>query len=246
MHIRKFRIALFVTALLAFARPAAAIEQMCDPADEDCRAILLNLIRAETVGIDVAFWFMEDQRYTAELIRRFNAGVKVRVLIDTQANSTNAFNATRLAELRNAGIPMRERTANGILHWKMMLFAGQNTVQFSGANYSPRAFVFDGAPYTNYVDEAIYFTSKLSVVRSFMTKYDDLWTNTSTYSNYANVPATLVREYATFTKDPELNFPPSRTSRPARSGSTTSRPRLSTPPSTASRISGTPTRSSTR
>jgi hypothetical protein len=103
---------------------------------------------------------------------------------------------------------MRERTANGILHWKMMLFAGQNTVQFSGANYSPRAFVFDGAPYTDYVDEAIYFTSKVSVVRSFMTKYDDLWTNTTTYRNYANVPATLARAYPTFTKDPELNFPP--------------------------------------
>ncbi len=36
-----------------------------------------------------------------------------------------------------------------------MLFAGQNTVQFSGANYSPEAFLY-GSPYADYVDEVIY------------------------------------------------------------------------------------------
>jgi phosphatidylserine/phosphatidylglycerophosphate/cardiolipin synthase-like enzyme len=209
MRIRSLRVFVFVAGLAAGGvQPAQAVERLCDPADEDCRTILINLIRQETVGIDVAFWFMEDARYTAELIRKWQAGVPVRVLVDTEANSSNPLNASRLTELKNAGIPMRERVTNGILHWKMMLFAGQNTVEFSGANYSARAFVFDGAPYTNYVDEVICFTSKASVVRSFMTKYDDIWTNTTNYRNYANVPATLTREYPTFTKDPELNFPP--------------------------------------
>ena len=66
---------------------AAAQDRICDPGDEDCRAILINYIRNETVGIDVAFWFMEDARYTAELIKKHKAGVPVRVLIDPRANA---------------------------------------------------------------------------------------------------------------------------------------------------------------
>jgi hypothetical protein len=73
---------LTVGIVLLSGSPASAQDRLCDPGDEDCRAILINYIRNETVGIDVAFWFMEDARYTAELIRRHQAGVRVRVLID--------------------------------------------------------------------------------------------------------------------------------------------------------------------
>lgn len=139
---------------------------------------------------------MEDARYTAALIDRFKKGVPVRVIMDTRANDTNLYSAQRLAELQAAGIPMRRRTANGIMHYKMMLFAGQNIVEFSGANFSADAWVYTGTtPYTNYVDESVYFTDNVSFVHSFMSKYDDLWTNTSTYANYANISTALTRNY---------------------------------------------------
>ena len=199
----------FLSVLLGSSSSASALDRLCDPAREDCRAILLNYIRAETVGIDVGFWFMEDARYTTELIKRFNAGVPVRVIMDVRANASTPLNAYRLAELKNAGIPMRTRTASGIMHYKMMLFAGQSIVEFSGANFSADAWVYTGTtPYTNYVDEAIYFTDRASFVHSFMTKYDDLWMNSTAYANYANVPATRTRNYPTYSKDPQLNFPP--------------------------------------
>ena len=60
----------------------APSERLCDASFEDCRAPLINLIRTETVGIDVAFWFMQDARYQTEIIRRWQAGVPVRVLVD--------------------------------------------------------------------------------------------------------------------------------------------------------------------
>jgi phosphatidylserine/phosphatidylglycerophosphate/cardiolipin synthase-like enzyme len=203
-------LALAAAAFGASAAPARALDRLCDPANEDCRAILINYIRNETVGIDVGFWFMEDARYTTELIRRFQAGVPVRVLMDLRANVSNAHNAQRLAELRTAGIPMRHRTASGIMHYKMMLFAGQSIVEFSGANFSADAWVYTGpTPYVNYVDESAYFTDNPSFVHSFMTKYDDLWTNTTAYADYANVPQPRTRSYPTYTKDPQLNFPPS-------------------------------------
>ena len=194
---------------LASATPARALDKLCDPSHEDCRAILINYIRAEKVGIDVGFWFMEDARYTTELIKRFQAGVPVRVIMDVRANESTPANADRLNELKTAGIPMRTRTASGIMHYKMMLFAGQSIVEFSGANFSADAWVYTGtSPYVNYVDESVYFTNRSSFVHSFMTKFDDLWTTSSGYANYANVPATRYRSYPTYTKDPQLNFPP--------------------------------------
>ena len=161
--------------IFAAAPRAQGAERLCDASFEDCRAPLVQLIRNENAGIDVAFWFMQDARFSTEIVRRWKAGVPVRVLVDPKANPSYAGNEQLIAELKNAGIPIRQRTATapGILHWKMMLFAGQNTVEFSGANFSPTAFV-PQVPYADYEDETLYFTDDPSVVNSFKTKYDDL------------------------------------------------------------------------
>lgn len=198
-----------ILILLCCAGTAAA-ERLCDPAVEDCRTILLQLIQNEQQGIDVAFWFMEDARYSAAIVRRAAAGVPVRVLIDPRTDS--AVDAQIVAQLAAAGIPMRARTSSGILHWKTMLFAGQRTVEFSGANYSPTAFLpID--PYRNYIDESIYFSDDLSIVQSFMRKFDDLWTDTTTFEDYANITRTPSRRYPTYDVDPDLNFPPAKSYR---------------------------------
>ena len=115
----------FLAVLLTLAAaPANAQHRLCDPGAEDCRQILLEHIRAETVGLDVAFWFMEDSWVAGEIIARWRAGVPVRILMDTDANVTNVLNRERLAELQAAGIPMREKVSSGIMHWKAMIFAG--------------------------------------------------------------------------------------------------------------------------
>ncbi len=198
---------LAVVAVVAVPSRAAAVERLCDPAFENCRSQLVTLIRAERVAIDVAFWFMEDTNLAQEVVNRFKAGIPVRVLMDDEANASYPLNNTSLQRLKAAGIPMRNKSGGGgILHWKLFLFAGQNTVQFSGANYSPEAFSF-GAPYADYIDEVIYFTDRPGLVNSFKTRYDDAWTDTSMFSNYGNV-TTLARHYPTFPIDPELNFVP--------------------------------------
>src|SRR5215204_5498689 len=205
----KSQLALAVVALVLAAVPVSAQDRLCDPGNEDCRAILLNYIRAENVGIDVGFWFMEDARYSNELIARWRAGVQVRVLMDSRANSTYPLNAQRLAELQSAGIPMRRRLTSYILHWKTMLFHGQNVVEFSGANFSADAWrPATATPYENYVDESIYFTSDTAIVNSFRTRFDDQWVDTTDWTNYANVSGPLARRYGFFPKDPSLNFAP--------------------------------------
>jgi phosphatidylserine/phosphatidylglycerophosphate/cardiolipin synthase-like enzyme len=199
-------IAVALTVLPATVWQAQAQSRLCDPSFENCRVPLMELIRAESVAIDVAFWFMEDSRYTTALIERWKAGVPIRVLIDLKANASYPINANRIAELAAAGIPIRHKTSS-YLHWKTMVFAGQSVVEFSGANYSPNAFV-PNAPYVDYVDEAILFSSDPDIVNSFKTKFDDVWTSTSGYANYANVSGPLTRSHPTYPIHADLNFPP--------------------------------------
>ena len=102
---------LFIFFLVSLVMPpaASAQESLCDPQYQDCRAPLINLIRAERVGIDVAFWYMADLELANELVKAFKNGVPVRVLMDQRANSSKPLNATVLQTLRDAGIPMREK-----------------------------------------------------------------------------------------------------------------------------------------
>ena len=194
--------------LLVLPGRASAADRFCDPAFEDCRAPLLALIDNEQVGIDVAFWFMEDARYSAALERAKARNVTIRVIFDSEALPNEPVRQEIVDTLMKAHIPMREKVDPGINHWKLMIFAGQKVVQFSGANHTPEAFVYD-TPYSAYVDEVIYFTDRPSLVDSFMTKFDDVWTsNTGMMANYGPDVTTLERHYPVSPIDPELNFPP--------------------------------------
>jgi hypothetical protein len=199
---------LLLILLMVIAAPASGQDRLCDTSFEDCRSPIWQLIDNETVGIEVAFWFMDDTSYVPKLIDKFKAGVPVRVLVDPRANINHPINAQVLDQLAAAGIPMRKNiVTGGVLHWKMMLFVGQNKVQFSAANYGPQNFV-PTVPFSNYIDELIFFTDNSSVVNSFKTKFDDKWIDTIRFANYANISGPLTRKYPIFTKDPEINFPP--------------------------------------
>jgi phosphatidylserine/phosphatidylglycerophosphate/cardiolipin synthase-like enzyme len=199
-----------------WAHPAyaqlATQERMCDPSVENCRTALLSYIKQEKVGIDAAFWEMTDSRYVTAIVDRWKAGVPVRLLVDPRCVESHPSCQPALDSFRTAGIPMRNRAVSGILHWKMMLFAGQQQLEFAGANYSPYEFV-PVQPYVNYTDEVIYYTDDLPIVESFMTKFDDLWTSATEFKNYANISGSLSRRYDTFPISPDLNFPPDQSYR---------------------------------
>src|SRR3954463_4260436 len=110
---------LSVALLLLAAQRTYALDQLCDSAFENCRTPLLNLINAETQSIDIGMWFMEDDRYAQAIVKRWQAGSSVRILMDPRANAQHPEQPFILDELKNAGIPMRNRTASGIEHWKI-------------------------------------------------------------------------------------------------------------------------------
>ncbi len=186
----------FVAVFLAF-QPLSATERMCDASFENCLTPLVTLINNEKVEIDTAFWFMDNPTLANALIAAQQRGVYVRILMDPRADQGHPTNLNIINQLASAGIPMRQRIASGILHWKLAVFSGQGIVEFSGANYTGSELVYS-KPYVTYVDEAIYFSDDSAIVNSFRTKFDASWVDTVNYSNYANVPAQLVPSYATY------------------------------------------------
>src|SRR5687767_15330777 len=96
-----------VLVLLLSASSGQAQERLCDTAFEDCRGPLWTLIDSETVGIDVAFWFMQDTSYANKIIAKHNQGVPVRILVDPRANPVYSGNQQILDMFQAAGIPMR-------------------------------------------------------------------------------------------------------------------------------------------
>ena len=187
----------------------AAQERLCDPSFEDCYTPLLQTVQTETAGIDVALYMIELPGLADAIISRYQAGVPVRLTVELRASAKFPLNQTLLDRFKAAGIPMRYKLGDGIVHAKMLLFAGQNKVVFSSSNFG------DGdlrpyEPYANYVDGAWYFSDDPIVVNSFKTHYDDVWTNTSLYGNYANVSDAPERKYQTYPIDPSLDFLPSK------------------------------------
>ena len=193
------------TAALAAVSTAQAQERLCDASKENCRTLLVDLIDREAVGIDVGVWVIKDGRIPSALTRAARRGVPIRMIMDTRASASYAGYATFIADMAAAGIKMRRRTADGICHWNLMIFAGQGVVEWSGANYSPAAFV-PVVPFRNHEDEVIYFSRQL--LPSFLTMFDNVWTNIEEYVNYANIIDPPVRTHSTFAIDPRLNFPP--------------------------------------
>ena len=188
---------------------AHADERICDASASNCRTNqgqgLLDLINNETQAIDVGVWFWKDDRFVTGLVNAKKRGVAIRIIMDPRANAQYPTNQGALDKLQAAGIPMRKRTAGDICHWKLMIFAGQGVVEWSGANFSPTAFV-PQVPYHDYEDEVIYFSEEL--LPSFKTMFDNIWMNTKDYANYANITGTLVRNFPTSPLDSRLNFPP--------------------------------------
>jgi phosphatidylserine/phosphatidylglycerophosphate/cardiolipin synthase-like enzyme len=186
---------------------ANAQERLCDPSFEDCYTPLLRAVQAETVGIDFAFYGIQLPALADAIIRRHQAGVPVRIIVEPRANLKFPDNQSILDKFKAAGVPMRYKLADGIVHVKMLLLAGQNKIVFSSSNFG------DGdlrpyESYANYVDGAWYFCDDPAVVNSFKTRYDDIWTNTIAYGDYANIAGPLTRRYQTFPIDPSINFLP--------------------------------------
>src|SRR5829696_3575133 len=98
MRSKSIFVAIAFTIFVSLSSSIQAQERLCDTAFEDCRAPLWSLIDQETVGIDIAYWFMQDTSIANKVIARHQAGVPVRILVDPRANPTYAGNEAILTQ----------------------------------------------------------------------------------------------------------------------------------------------------
>ena len=179
-----------LSTLVIAARPAAAQEQMLFPATDNAHAAILQKIRNENVRLDIATWYLIDREITQALVNRFQAGVPVRVLGDWEAIFNIDPNTRREYEfLASHGVPIRLRYHPTwfpeLMHWKAGIFVGQNTVEFGSANWTG----FELAPWssTDFKDETVMFTNDPAIVNAFLTKFDQMWVNTSEFLDWPEV-----------------------------------------------------------
>ncbi len=195
-----FSIASFTTA-----RPAAA-DQVCEARLVDCRQGLLAYIGRESIRLDIGMEEMADTVIADAVIARFKAKVPVRVLVEPRRNAAEPRNAVVLDKLKAAGVPMRYRKVGDMLHWKMMIFAGQDTVEFGAAQFT-KEYLVPAQAGVNFTQDPIYYSTNSSLVNSFQRKFDDTLVDGVNFGNYAN--ASLVsRAYPADAIDPALNFVP--------------------------------------
>jgi len=199
---------LFALALLISPARAAAEVNLCDLAYESCRAQLLRLIANETVGIDAAYWYMRDLTVVKALIAKHKAGLLVRVMVEPYAEEGHPGVITAINYLKSGGVPLRKKVGNGILHWKVMIFAGQNIVNFGAANLSQPEWECPN-PLASCRNENNEFEDEPVLVSSFKTIYDNYWLNTGLMTNYANIrPVDTVRRYPVSPIDRRLSVQP--------------------------------------
>jgi len=200
---------LALAAAAAAVQPgAAAADSICEARLTECRSGLIAYINRETIGLDIGMEEMTDQSIADAVIARFRARVPVRVIVEPRRNAAEPRNATTLAALKAAGVPMRYRKVGDIVHWKTMIFAGQDTVEFSAAQFTA-SYLVPVQPGVNFTQDPLFYSTSTAFVQSFERKFDDAWTDTVNFAEYANSP-TVARVYPLYTVDPALNFVPAQ------------------------------------
>jgi hypothetical protein len=172
---------------LSLGTTAIAQERMLFPAVDNAQGAILEKIRNEHVRLDIAVWYLVDREISQALVNRHRAGVPVRVIGDRAAIFEADPNTRREFEfLASHGVPIRLRYHPTwfpeIMHWKCGIFVGQQVVEFGSANWTP----FELRPWsaTNFKDETVMFTNDPALVRAFLTKFDQMWADTTHFVDW--------------------------------------------------------------
>jgi phosphatidylserine/phosphatidylglycerophosphate/cardiolipin synthase-like enzyme len=181
---------LCLLGVLVSGSPAAAQERMMFPAVEDARAVIIEKIRNEHVRLDIAVWYLTDREISLAIAQRFTAGVPVRLIGDRVSIFEIDPNTRREFEfLASHGVPIRLRYHPTwfpeIMHWKAGIFVGQHTVEFGSANWT----TFELLPWSpdNFKDETVMFTDDSALVNAFLTRFDQMWANTTEFLDWPAV-----------------------------------------------------------
>ena len=171
------------TAVLFSGALPARADTFCEARLSNCRTGLITYINREAIGLDVGAEEITDPLIADAIIARFKARVPVRMLIEPRRTATEPRNRPILAKLKSAGIPMRYRKVGDTFHWKMMIFAGQNVVEFGAAQFT-ESYLVPAQPGVDFTQITDRVHVDAAIVNTFERKFDDAWVDTTTFGGY--------------------------------------------------------------
>jgi hypothetical protein len=176
-----------MVCLLAAAQPTLAQEKLFFPATDNVEAEIVSRIKNENVRLDIGLWLLNDGEITTAIINKHLSGVPVRVLGDRAGIFESDPNTRASFErLASYGVPIRLRYNPTwfpeIMHWKCGIFVGQVQATIGSANWT--SFELRPVSATNYKDEAVLMTGDPSIVQALMTKFDDMWVDTTYFLDW--------------------------------------------------------------
>jgi len=176
-----------IAAVLAISSAAAAQEQLMFTATDNAQAQIVGKINAERVRLDVATWLLNDGDIVQAIVNKYKSGVPVRVIGDRASIFEGDPNTRAAFEyLAQNGVPIRlrynPRYELQVMHWKCGIFVGQNVAEIGSGNWT----TFELMPWTssNFHDETALFTNDSMLVNALMTKFDEMWTDTTYFLDW--------------------------------------------------------------
>jgi regulation of enolase protein 1 (concanavalin A-like superfamily)/phosphatidylserine/phosphatidylglycerophosphate/cardiolipin synthase-like enzyme len=182
-RLRGLRVLAAAAVLFAARAAYAQTDQMYFPAVDNVTNALVAKINAETTRVDMSAWYLTEHSISIALINAKNRGVQIRLIGDRGSIfEIDQKTKNEFYWLASQGVPIRLRYNPTwypeIDHWKATIFKGQRLVAFGSANYTPNQLA--PASSTDYSDETVLFTTDSSLVNAFLTKFDQLWNDTTT------------------------------------------------------------------
>ncbi len=156
-------------------------------AGDNAQAEIVRMINAEQERLDIATWYLNDGEIAQAIVNKHLSGVTVRVIGDRGSIFEADPNTRAWFEyLARNGVPIRLRYHPTwfpfIIHWKCGIFKGQRTVEFGSANWTTDELVRPSP--TIFKDETALFSSDLTLVNAFLTKFDQYWADTTDFLDW--------------------------------------------------------------
>ena len=144
---------------------------------------MIAAINAETEEVDLVSYRLTVPNITQALINRHNAGVNVRVFIEPTQYRNPAYPeywlvGTMADRLWAAGIPVKQRTHQGLTHMKALITS--DTALLASANFTK-----------NWQRDHNYFISpdtKPSLYQDMKDRFNEMWNDQSNYENFTPRP----------------------------------------------------------
>ena len=129
----------------------------------DCRNEIIALCQSARHFIDVCVFTISDDKLSDALITSYKRGVKIRIVTD---NDKQYDLGSDIADLLNAGIPLRTDHTPGHMHHKFAIF--DRHILLNGSfNWTSSA--------TNSNKENLLTTDNPALIKGYLAEFEKLW-----------------------------------------------------------------------